>query len=87
MGTAAVLCRKDLIPFKMNYVLEINYLLQVSCLRRVYGLFKRIDKVFRFLQSRERFKLVKELEVLIFLGGLGFSNPCLYSLLLIRDRP
>lgn len=36
--------------------------------------------MFRLLQNKERFKLVKELQVLIFLGGLGFSNPRLYSL-------
>jgi len=37
--------------------------------------------MFRLLQNRERFKLVKELQILIFLGGLGFTNLCLYSLI------
>lgn len=54
--------------------------------RSLQLVFERIDKVFGLLWKRERFKPVKELQVLIFLGGLGFSNPntCLH---LITDRP
>lgn len=80
-------CGVQLIPFKANYVLEINYLLQVCCLRGVYSLCLRgLTRCLGFCERGRDLKVVKKLQVLVFLGGLRFSNPntCLH---LIRDGP
>lgn len=76
------------IPFKMNYVLEINYLLRVCCIGRVCSLYLRgltrylgFCEIGRDLKSWRNYKFSSSLEVCV---SLILVYTCLH---LIRDRP
>ena len=87
-NSCSTLCGKEVIPFKMNYVLEINYLLQVHCLRGVYSLYLRgltrcsgFCKIGRDLNLGRNYKFSSFLEVWVSLIHVYIR------LHLIRDRP
>lgn len=87
-NSCSTLCGKELIPFKMNYVLEINYLPQACCLRRVYSLYLRgLTRCSGFCKIRRDLNLWRNYKFSSFLE-VWVSLIHVYILLhLIRDRP